>query len=98
MSNNQNMWGPFVLSRRIIFYLTKSKRKYFFAHLVREMSNIRKGLKVIQSPLESLDRVEEDHIIRVLRSSNWNKSEAAKILGITRQTLDNKIEKFKIKK
>lgn len=60
--------------------------------------NIRKGLKVIQAPIESLDRIEEDHIIRVLRSSDWNKSEAAKILGITRQTLDNKIEKFKIKK
>ncbi|UCE39569.1 MAG: helix-turn-helix domain-containing protein, partial [Thermoplasmata archaeon] len=44
------------------------------------------------------DRIEEDHIIRVLRSTEWNKSEAAKILGITRQTLDNKIEKFKIKK
>ncbi len=60
--------------------------------------NVRKGLKVIAAPLEALDRVEEDHIIRVLRSTDWNKSEAAKILGITRQTLDNKIEKYKIKK
>jgi len=60
--------------------------------------NVRKGLKVIAAPLELLDRIEEDHIIRVLRSMDWNKSEAAKILGITRQTLDNKIEKYKIKK
>ena len=60
--------------------------------------NLRKGLKVIQAPLESLDQMEEDHITRALRSTNWNKSEAAKILGITRQTLDNKIEKYKIKK
>ncbi len=60
--------------------------------------SIRKGLKIIPPPLEPLDRIEEDHIIRVLRSTEWNKSEAAKILGITRQTLDNKIEKFKIKK
>ena len=60
--------------------------------------NVRKGLKVIAAPLESLDRVEDDHIIRVLRSADWNKSEAARILGITRQTLDNKIEKYKIKK
>ena len=60
--------------------------------------NVRKGLKVIAAPLESMDRVEEDHIIRVLRSTDWNKSEAAKILGVTRQTLDNKIEKYKIKK
>jgi len=60
--------------------------------------SIRKGLKIIPPPLEPLDRIEEDHIIRVLRSTEWNKSEAAKILGITRQTLDNKIEKYKIKK
>ncbi|MBA7682363.1 Regulatory protein AtoC [subsurface metagenome] len=60
--------------------------------------NVRKGLKVIAAPLELLDRIEEDHIIRVLRSMDWNKSEAAKILGITRQTLDNKIDKYKIKK
>ncbi len=60
--------------------------------------NVRKGLKVIAAPLEPLDRIEEDHIIRVLRSMEWNKSEAAKILGVTRQTLDNKIEKYKIKK
>ena len=60
--------------------------------------SIRKGLKIIPPPLEPLDRIEEDHIIRVLRSTEWNKSEGAKILGITRQTLDNKIEKYKIKK
>jgi len=60
--------------------------------------NVRQGRKVIPSPLESLDQMEEEHIIRVLRSANWNKSIAAKILGITRQTLDNKIDKYKIKK
>jgi len=59
---------------------------------------IRKGGKVIPSPLESLDRMEEDHITRVLRFTNWNKSDAAKVLGVTRQTLDNKIEKYKVKK
>lgn len=60
--------------------------------------SIRKGGKVIPSPLESLEQMEEGHIIRVLRYTNWNKSDAAKILSITRQTLDNKIDKYKIKK
>ncbi|MDH4218202.1 MAG: helix-turn-helix domain-containing protein [Candidatus Aminicenantes bacterium] len=41
--------------------------------------------------------MEEDHIIRVLRYAGWNKSDAARILGITRQTLDNKIKHYKIK-
>jgi len=60
--------------------------------------SLRLGKQEISSPLESLDRLEEDHIIRVLRNINWHKSEAAKILGITRQTLDNKIEKYNIHK
>jgi Nif-specific regulatory protein len=60
--------------------------------------HIRKGSKIIPSPLESIENMEQDHIIRVLRYTNWNKSDAAKILGVTRQTLDNKINKYKIKK
>ncbi len=60
--------------------------------------NVRTDGKVLPMPLESLEQLEEDHIIRVLRHSGWNKSDAARILGITRQTLDNKIEKYKIKK
>jgi Nif-specific regulatory protein len=58
---------------------------------------LRKGGQIIPAPLESLDHIEEDHIVRVLRYSNWNKSDAARVLGITRQTLDNKIKKYKIK-
>jgi DNA-binding NtrC family response regulator len=54
--------------------------------------------KVIPPPIESLEHMEMDHIIRVLRHTNWKKSEAVKIMGITRQTLDNKIKKYKIKK
>jgi transcriptional regulator with GAF, ATPase, and Fis domain len=57
----------------------------------------RKGGQVIPAPLERLDHVEEDHIVRVLRYTNWNKSDAARILGITRQTLDNKIKRYGIK-
>ena len=60
--------------------------------------HLRLGKQEITSPMESLDRLEEDHIVRVLRYTNWHKSEAAKILGITRQTLDNKIEKYSINK
>jgi transcriptional regulator with GAF, ATPase, and Fis domain len=58
----------------------------------------RRGDQVIPAPLETLDHMEEDHIVRVLRYTNWNKSDAARILGITRQTLDNKIKRYKIKK
>ncbi len=59
---------------------------------------MRKGGKAIPSPLETLYLLEEDHITRVLRHTDWHKSDAARILGITRQTLDNKIAKYGIKK
>ncbi len=60
--------------------------------------HIRQGGQVIDEPLESLERFERDHIIRVLRNTRWRKSEAAKLLGISRQTLDNKIKAYKIKR
>ena len=59
---------------------------------------IRTEAKTIPAPLESLERIEADHIIRVLRRTGWNKSKAVRVLGLTRQTLDNKIKKYKIKK
>jgi transcriptional regulator with GAF, ATPase, and Fis domain len=58
---------------------------------------IRRKEEIIPVPLDTLDEVEADHIIRVLRNTNRNKSDAARILGVTRQTLDNKIKKYKIK-
>jgi two-component system response regulator HydG len=41
----------------------------------------------------SLDEIETEHILRVLEQMNWNKTQAAKILGITRKTLLSKINR-----
>jgi transcriptional regulator with PAS, ATPase and Fis domain len=60
--------------------------------------HLRMEKKQIPSPLESLEQMEKDHITRVLRHTNWHKSEAAKVLGVTRQTLDNKIEKYQLRR
>ena len=59
---------------------------------------IRTGGSVIDAPPESLEEVERRHILKVLKSTKWHKSEAARILGIVRQTLDNKIEKHHLEK
>lgn len=42
----------------------------------------------------SLEEFEKQHILKVLESVNWNKSLAAKILGINRQTLYNKLRRY----
>lgn len=44
--------------------------------------------------LRSLEDVEKFHIKRILDETNWSKLEAARILGITRPTLNAKIEKY----
>lgn len=58
---------------------------------------IRKCGKIIPAPLESLDHMEEDYIVRILKYTRWNHQEAARILGITPQTLVDKIKKYKIR-
>jgi len=42
----------------------------------------------------SLADVERDHILAMLESTGWNKSQAAGILGIKRSTLDRKIRRY----
>jgi len=44
--------------------------------------------------LVSLETVEREHILHVLKASSNNKSRAAKILEIARRTLDRKIEEY----
>jgi len=45
-----------------------------------------------------LKEVERRHILKVLEKTGWNISESARILGITRQTLRNKIKEYDLKK
>ena len=44
----------------------------------------------------TLEQVEARHIEATLRATNWNKSQASRILGIERSTLDRKIKKFEL--
>jgi len=43
---------------------------------------------------EALEEVEKRHILETLRHTDWNKSQAAAILGIERSTLDRKIKGY----
>jgi DNA-binding NtrC family response regulator len=46
----------------------------------------------------SLEEVEKRHILRTLEHTDWNKSQAAKILQIERSTLDRKINAYELKR
>jgi Nif-specific regulatory protein len=46
----------------------------------------------------SLEEIEKRHIAQTLAHTDWNKSQAATILGIERSTLDRKIKGYNLKK
>jgi Nif-specific regulatory protein len=52
------------------------------------------GLRSEAYQPSSLETVEKDHIERTLEHTEWNKSQAAAILGIERSTLDRKIKLY----
>ncbi len=47
---------------------------------------------------KTLSELEKEHIAQVLESTNWNRSKSAKILGIDRKTLYDKIRRYEIEK
>ncbi len=77
---------------------------------VIERDNLFVGLPAINVPLletydldgsasyepRSIKEVEKAHIIRVLRATNSNRTQAAEILEISRRTLQNKIKEYNI--
>jgi two-component system response regulator HydG len=46
---------------------------------------------------QSLDEVEREAVIAALEASGGNKSETARVLGITRKTLHKKLQKYGVK-
>ncbi|OGW49986.1 MAG: hypothetical protein A2Z50_02160 [Nitrospirae bacterium RBG_19FT_COMBO_42_15] len=50
----------------------------------------------IPSLKEVLSKTESNHLLRVLERTNWNKVEAARILGISRKSLWEKLKYYKI--
>lgn len=51
-----------------------------------------------QPPLTTLEEVEREHVVRVLRETKGHKSRAVEILGISRPRLDRLIKKYEIDK
>jgi Nif-specific regulatory protein len=54
-------------------------------------------LEAAYRPLSMAD-LEKEHILRTLNHTDWNKSQAATILGIERSTLDRKIKAYDLQK
>ncbi|MEX2175836.1 MAG: sigma 54-interacting transcriptional regulator [Pirellulaceae bacterium] len=61
-----------------------------------DSSELALGPKSTFEPL-SLDEVERRHIHATLKSTGWNKSRTAAILGVERSTLDRKMKRYELR-
>ncbi len=65
-------------------------------------SNIRmirkKNIALSPGNMKSLEQMEKEHIVDVLQQTNWNRSKTARILGIDRKTLYDKMKRYEINK
>jgi DNA-binding NtrC family response regulator len=85
-----------VLERALI--LAGDSSSLEVAHLPRELGQKASRLDAFQTEVHRLSEMEQRHIERVLRRCLGNRTRAAKLLGITRATLHNKINKYGLAK
>jgi transcriptional regulator with PAS, ATPase and Fis domain len=78
--------------------LAKSNGVIFYHHLPLQIQDLSPvdDMSLDEGIPRSLDEVEMFHIKEVLHYTRGNKEKAASILGISKQTLYNKIEKYNL--
>ncbi|MFN7134538.1 MAG: sigma 54-interacting transcriptional regulator, partial [Myxococcales bacterium] len=65
--------------------------------LPRMLQGDDEGAKVVRIPVgTTMKDVEREMIARTLDANNWNKNRVARILGISRRSLYNKLERYRI--
>jgi two-component system response regulator HydG len=65
-----------------------------FPHKIRETSGMSRVHGLMTKNMQPLSEVEKEHIFRVLDETEGNRTRASEILGITRQTLINKLKAY----
>jgi DNA-binding NtrC family response regulator len=65
-----------------------------FPQKIRESSGLSRARGLMTKNMQPLSEVEREHIFRVLDETEGNRTRASEILGITRQTLINKLKAY----
>jgi two-component system response regulator AtoC len=86
LKNTLNSIAPYISSKQIIP-----------SHLPLKIQNYKGQLDETNHHL-SLKEVEREHILKVLRSTNFNMQKTAKILNVSRSTLYLKLSEYNIKR
>jgi DNA-binding NtrC family response regulator len=69
-----------------------SPPKIFLAHYTKNENMVDEK----EAPIMSLDEIEKEHLERVLKKLNYNISNTARALKISRKTMHNKLKKYNI--
>ncbi len=64
------------------------------AHLPREVASEERSPRFPEGAVPSLQEVEDRHVLRVLEFAEFNKSQAARLLGISRQSLLDRLKRL----
>ena len=65
-------------------------------HLPSDILNMKKGFKTGKKPSFNREEIKKIELIEMLKKTNGNQSEAARILGVTRVTIWNRMKRFGI--
>ena len=84
-----------IISSAMIIESSDEIKENSFPHYFLENVEVSEELKT-DYELKSLQEIEKEHIKKVLSFSHWNKTKAAKILGISRVNLIAKVKKYNL--
>lgn len=87
-------WDNQVLIQKLEAAITKHRAKQHTATLAAEAASLHNQIEADQQL--SLDELEKKHILEVVGQEHGNLVSAAERLGISRQTLYNKLKKFDV--
>ena len=63
---------------------------------IQQVLSLHRDSTQTPDPASNLENIEQQHIERVLKAVGWNRTQAARLLGISLPTLRSKIRKFGI--
>lgn len=78
--------------------MTTQDASRILSHTLRGYFNVRKNIDKIEKLYDTVIKdVERSLIDKVMKITNFNKSRSARILGISRNTLNSKLRSLKLK-
>ncbi|MDW7679175.1 MAG: sigma-54 dependent transcriptional regulator, partial [bacterium] len=84
-----------VVERAVVI---EEKQMVTVSSLPSNIRNLKSTPMEKDDSVKSLEQLEREHILSTLEQTNWNRSKSARLLGIDRKTLYDKLKRYRIEK